>query len=768
MTQLKALAPEALVHVCNSGQFAFETTAELDPLDEIIGQPRAIEATKFGIGIRQEGYNLYALGPNGTGKYTALRQFLEQTAKSQPTPPDWCYVNNFEQTHKPRALQLPPGQGTIFRSDMRQLVEDLHTAIRAIFEGEDYQARKQGIQDKLKSRQEEAFDKLQKEASAHNIALIRTPAGLGFAPMRDGHVLNPDEYDKLSEAEKTTLETEGHSLEEQLKSTIQLAQKWEREVRDELKQLNQETAQFAAKPLMDDIRVKYQELPEIVDYLNGVEDDVIKNVDVFLKADEISPTTENGAPLQNPLLIPSTFRRYQVNVLVDNSQCEGAPVVYEDHPIHQNLIGRSEHLIGQSGALITDFSLIKPGALHLANTGYLILDALKVLQQPLVWEHLKRSLRSREIRIESLGQLYGLISTISLEPEPIPLDVKIVLIGERRLYYLLCELDPDFPELFKVAVDFEDDMDRSQENNLLYARLIGTLARKEGLRHLNRDAVARVIERSSRLVSDTEKLSTQMLSVADLLREADFWAGQNGHEIVQAPDVEQAIQAQIYRSGRIKERIQQEMERGTILIDTDGAKVGQVNGLSYLSLGNTAFGRPNRITARVRLGRGEVVDIEREVELGGPIHSKGVLILSSFLGGRYVVDRPLSLRGTLVFEQSYGGIDGDSASSAELYALLSALAEVPLNQALAVTGSVNQQGEVQAIGGVNEKIEGFFDICQARGLTGEQGVLIPAANVKHLMLRQDIVQAATEGKFHIYPVSTIDEGIALLTGSTRR
>jgi lon-related putative ATP-dependent protease len=387
-----------------------------------------------------------------------------------------------------------------------------------------------------------------------------------------------------------------------------------------------------------------------------------------------------------------------------------------------------------------------------------------VLQQFLVWEQLKRVLRAREIRIESLGQIYGLISTIALEPEPIPLNIKLVLIGDRWLYYLLCQLDPDFGELFKVAVDFEDDMDRNPESDLLYARLIGTLAKKEGLRHFNREAVARVIEHSSRLVSDAEKLSARMQTVADLLREADYWSKTNGRDIVDAADVQHAIEAQIYRNGRLRERIQKEIERGTILIDTSGEKVGQVNGLSVISLGHFAFGRPNRITARVRLGKGEIVDIEREVQLGGPIHSKGVLILSSFLSARYVVDRPLSLKASLVFEQSYGEIEGDSASSAELYALLSALANVPIKQSLAVTGSVNQYGEVQAIGGVNEKIEGFFDLCQARGLTGEQGVLIPAANVKHLMLRADVVAAATEGKFHIYPVETIDQGIEILTG----
>jgi lon-related putative ATP-dependent protease len=452
-----------------------------------------------------------------------------------------------------------------------------------------------------------------------------------------------------------------------------------------------------------------------------------------------------------------------VNVMVDHSATTGAPIVYEDHPTVQNLMGRVEHT-AQMGTLVTDFNLIKAGALHRANGGYLILEARKVLLQPFTWEELKRALRSQEIRLETLAQTLSLISTVSLEPEPIPLDVKVVLLGERLLYYTLAQFDPDFAELFKVAADFEDQMDRNADGHLLYARLIASLARKEQLRPFDRGAVARVIERSARLAGDAEKLTAHLRSIVDLLREADYWAGEAGHQVITADDVQQAIDAQIRRLDRVRERVQEEIQRGTILIDTEGATVGQVNGLSVLAVGQFAFGRPSRITARVRLGRGEVVDIEREVALGGPIHSKGVLILASYLGARYVPDRPLSLSASLVFEQSYSGVEGDSASSTELYALLSALAELPVKQGLAVTGSVNQYGQVQAIGGVNEKIEGFFDICRARGLTGEQGVLIPASNVKHLMLRHDVIDAVAAGQFQVYPVETIDQGIELLTG----
>jgi lon-related putative ATP-dependent protease len=450
-------------------------------------------------------------------------------------------------------------------------------------------------------------------------------------------------------------------------------------------------------------------------------------------------------------------------VLVDHSDTEGAPVVYEDNPTYQNLIGRVEHM-ARMGALLTDFQLIKPGALHRASGGYLILDARKVLTQPYAWEALKRVLQAGQIRIESVGQMLSLISTVSLEPEPIPLDVKIALFGERMLYYLLWQLDPDFAELFKVEADFETEMDRTDSNQKLYAQLIATLVQKKDLRPFDRSAVVRVIERSARLAGDREKLTMRTRNIIDLLEEADYWAGENGNGTVTDGDVQQAIEAQIHRADRVRERVQEAILRDTFLIDTQGEVVGQINGLSVLQLGNFAFGRPTRITARTRLGKGQVLDIEREVELGGPIHSKGVLILSGFLGGRYTSDRPLSLSASLVFEQSYGGVEGDSASSAELYALLSAIADLPLRQSLAVTGSVNQRGQVQAIGGVNEKIEGFFDVCQARGLTGEQGVLIPASNVKHLMLRQDVVEAVEEGQFHVYPVETVDQGIEILTG----
>jgi lon-related putative ATP-dependent protease len=761
MTTVQPLPPEKLCQACDPAQFEFETTDELEDLIDVVGQDRAVEAIRFGIGIQRDGYNLFALGPSGTGKRTTIRQFLDQKAADEPVPPDWCCVNNFEQPHKPQALKLPPGQGVVLRDDMEKLIEELRTAIPAAFESEDYRTRKQEIEEEFKEQQEKAFNEVQQQAQERGISLIRTPVGLAFAPLREGEVVSPEEFQKLPEEERKQVEADIAELQERLQETIHQVHQWERETRERVKELDREITMFAVGHFIDELRQKYAELPDVVDYLDAVQQDVIENVDEFRKPEETPQIM--GVPLPPALVGPSVFRRYQVNVLVDHSESDGAPVIYEDHPTYNNLVGRIEHL-AQMGALVTDFNLIKSGALHRANGGYLILDARQLLLQPYAWDGLKRTLRSREVRIESLGQALSLVSTVSLEPETIPLDVKVILIGERLLYYLLYQLDPDFSELFKVEADFNEDISRTPENNLLYARLVATMVRRNDLRPFDRGGVARVIEHSARTAGDAEKMSVHLLSIADLLREADYWADVAGNGAVTADDVQRAIEAQINRADRLRERVQERIRRGTILIDTTGERVGQVNGLSVIGLGNFAFAQPSRITARVRMGKGEVVDIEREVELGGPIHSKGVLILSGFLGARYAAKRPLSLSASLVFEQSYGGVEGDSASMAELCALLSALAEAPIKQSLAITGSVNQHGEAQPIGGVNEKIEGFFDVCKARGLTGEQGVIVPASNAQHLMLRRDVVEAVEAGQFQVYPVQTVDQAVELLTG----
>ena len=767
---VKPLAPEKLYHRCDPEQLSFETTDETENLTEFIGQPRAVDAIHFGVDIRHDGYNVFALGDPGTGKFALIRELLRRRASGEAVPPDTCYVYNFEEAHKPRHLIVPPGKGKQLSRDMEQLVEEVRNAIRAAFESEEYQNRQQSINQELQEQQEKAFGELQKKGEKFNLAPLRTPAGLLFAPVRDGEVMPPDEFKKLPDEERKKIEEKAEELQQEAMKIFQKIPQWERKIREKRRDLNREITGFTVGPVIEELRKKYEDVPDVLAYLEAVEKDIIKNVRNFFQSED-GPQKEEGV-----VPVPSTggsgpnvrgenpaLRRYKVNIVEEHSDSEGAPVVFEQNPSYQNLVGRVE-LMAHMGALVTDFNMIRPGALHKANGGYLILDVFKLLQQPFAWEGLKQALKTREIRIESLGQMYGYISTVSLEPQPVPLNVKVILLGSPMLYYLMRHHDPEFGEFFKVAADFDYRMDRTTANEQAYTRLIATMVRKENLRPFDRTGVARIIEQGSRMVEDSQKLSILMRVINDLLKEADYWAGKNGSPTVGAVDVQKAIDMSIHRSDRIREAVQERIQRNIVLIDTSGERVGQVNGLSVIQLGDFAFGQPSRITARIHLGKGDVVDIEREVAMGGPIHSKGVLILAGFLNGRFAMDHPLSLSASLVFEQSYSGVEGDSASSAELYTLLSAIANIPLKQTLAVTGSVNQHGVVQPIGGVNEKIEGFFDICRSRGLTGDQGVLIPAANVTHLMLRHDVVDAAKAGTFHIYPVETIDQGIEILTG----
>ena len=757
------LEPSALYRQCDPAQLAFETTADLDVRDGLIAQDRAIQAVRFGVGIRHTGYNLFALGPSGTGKYALIRSALQERATHEAVPPDWCYVFNFEDAHRPRALRLPPGKGTELKRDMDQLVEDLHRAIQGVFESDEYRTRTQALEEELEERQEQAMGQIRELAKEKDVILLQTPTGFTLAPVRDGKPLGPNEFHALSDEDRARIEEDINSLQAEMRKSLHQMPLWKKRSDERIEELNREMAAAAIQSLVEALCETYGDLPAVIAYLRQVQEDVVANFRQFL------PENDKQPPLLGIWIPPNPdgppwHQRYRINVLLGHDKNGGAPVVYADLPAHHQLVGRIEHR-AHLGALETDFTMIRAGSLHQANGGYLIVDALKLLMQPFAWETLKRLLQAAEIRIESLAQITSLISTLSLEPEPIPLDVKVVMLGERHIYYLLCELDPEFSELFKVAVDFEDQLVCGPESHLVYARFIASEVRRAGLHHFDRAAVARVIEHSARLADDNERLTSHMRSIGDLVRESDYWAGADGCETVGPAHVQQAIDAKIARADRISRRLREETTRGTILIETDGARVGQVNGLAVMSLGGFAFGHPSRITARVRLGKGELIDIEREVKLGGPIHSKGVLILQGFIAGRYALDHPLSLSASLVFEQSYGGIEGDSASSAELYALLSALADLPIHQSLAVTGSVNQLGEVQAIGGVNEKIEGFFDTCAARGPVEGQGVLIPASNVKHLMLRADVREAVAQGRFAVYPIASIDEGIEILTGT---
>jgi lon-related putative ATP-dependent protease len=761
----RALPPSLMYRRCDPADLPFDLCSELEAAPGLIGQERAVEALNFAVRIRGKGYNVYALGAGGTGRHTMVEDLLRHEAERKPTPPDWCYVNNFDDPQQPRRLQLPPGRAAPFAAAMKRLVEELRAALPAAFERDEYRARHEAIDQQFKQKSEQAFGALQRRAEARQIALMRTPMGLALAPVRSGKVLAPEQFSELPPEERERVQHEVEAMQGELEETMRQVPLWEREHRDAVQALNRETTGFAIAHLMAELRQGYSDLPEVAQYLDAVERDIKENVDDFL-APAGPPTPEAAPAVPAPVLreIEDTrFRRYRINVIVDNAGQHGAPIVYEDNPTHQTLVGRVEHL-ARFGALITDFNLLVAGALHRANGGYLLLDAQKLLTGNFGWASLKRALNAGQIRIETLEQLLSMASTVSLQPEPIPLDVRVVLVGPPALYYLLSTNDEEFADLFKIAADFDDRVERTPHTTLLYAQLICAMTQRENLRPLDRPAVARVIEQAARLAGEAEKLTTSVQAFVDLLRESDQFAIDAGKDSVGLAEVQAAIEAQIRRGDRVYRRLQEEIGRKTIRIETDGEEVGQVNGLSVISLGNLAFGTPTRITARVRLGRGEVVDIEREVELGGPLHSKGILILSGFLGGRFGKNRPLSLNASLVFEQSYGGVDGDSASAAELFALLSALAEAPIKQSFAVTGSVDQRGQIQAIGGVNEKLEGFFDSCRITGFTGRQGAIIPASNVKHLMLRHDVVAAAEEGRFAIYPIDTVDQGLELLTG----
>ncbi|MGQ9683259.1 MAG: AAA family ATPase [Anaerolineae bacterium] len=757
------LPASALRRTVDPARLTFATTAELEPLTEVIGQPRALAAVDFGVRIASSGYNLFALGPPGTGRTTAIMRSLAREAAAKPTPDDWCYVHNFDAPHRPHALRLPPGRGKQLRADMDNLVGELCGAIPRAFESEDYERQKEQIARDIAEQKQQQFSQLERYAAEHGIGLLRTSSGIALAPLRDGKTLTPEEFSQLDKATREHLEDESRQVQTALNATLRLARRLDRAARERLQRLDREVASFAIGPMFDELRETYAAFPQVTHYLGAVQRDVIENLESFRPS---APSdTGEASNLMARLATPqrSALDRYRINVLVDNSETEGAPVIQESNPTFSNLVGRTEQQ-AQFGALITNFTLIRAGALHRANGGYLVLDVRAVLANPLAWDALKRALKTHCVRVEEPGQDYRYVLASTLEPEAIPLEVKVVLIGEPSLYYLLYNLDEDFRELFKVKAEFAVEMDWTDEAMHLFARMIANVCREEGLPPFSAEGVARVVEQAGRTAEDQRKLATRFGDVLDLVREAGFWAQERAHELVGAADVRQAIAQRIYRSNQIEERIREAIARGLIRVPVDGHAAGQVNGLSVISLGDYRFGRPTRITARVSPGRAGVVDIQRQTRLGGPIHTKGVLTLAGYLAGRYAVEQPLGLSASIAFEQLYEGVEGDSASSAELYALLSAISGYPLRQGLAVTGSVDQRGRVQAIGSINEKVEGYYDVCCVLGLTDEQGVLVPADNVQNLMLREDMVETIQAGRFHIFAIGTIDEGLELLTG----
>jgi lon-related putative ATP-dependent protease len=753
-----ALAVGRLYRPADLSALSFATSDEIEPIDELVGQPRASDAIQFGVGIDKPGFNVFVIGPEDAAIRESVLARLRAQARTEPSPSDWVYVNNYANADKPIAIELPAGRAPAFRDAMHELVEDLKAALPAVFQSEDYQTRRSAINDAFQKKQGEAFAALRDKAAEHNVAILRTPFGFALAPVQDGKVVPPDEFNTWPEEKRVAVQETIQALDKELERVVHQLPQFEKERRDEIRRLNRETAKFAVDQQIDEAKAGFRDLPRIVQYVESVRTDLIENFGMYVaKSDEDEEEPVEAKPA-------GPFDRYEVNVLVTQAdRDQGVPVVEELHPTLGNLIGRIEYL-SLRGVLVTNFRLIKAGALHRANGGYLLLDIRSLLIEPFSWTALKRTLRRGEITIEDVGRFLGLTSTVSLDPDPIPLDVKVVLFGDRLLYFLLAALDPELGEHFKVLADFDNDFDRTPENEAALARVVATMTRRAGLRPFDRQAMALVLEHAARLAEHADKLTLLVDRLRDIATEADFRARQAGRTVVSLADVESTLAERVRRAARLRDRAQEAILHKVSLIDTTGSRVGQINGLSVFELGGFAFGRPTRITCQARPGSGKVVDIEREVELGGPVHSKGVLILSGFLAGRYALDTPMSLFASLVFEQSYSGVEGDSASSAELYALLSSLAEVPLRQDLAVTGSVNQHGEVQAIGGVNEKIEGFFDVCNARGLAGSQGVLIPQANVQHLMLRKDVVEACAAGRFAIYPVATIEQGLALLTG----
>ncbi len=769
MTQPSELTAEQLRRRCDTTQFDFNSTAGAPDLTGIIGQERAARAIEFGIEIPYPGYNVYAMGPAGAGKTSFITHFLERKAATRAVPSDWGYAHNLVDGDQPRALRLPPGGGCRLRDQVDGLLAQVADALAKAFASDQYAEHRRALGRELDGQRTERFRELDAFVRAQGFSLVRTPMGLVVAPVKDGQPLTQEQFQALSAAEQEAFGERGQALQESLERTMRQIQELEAAAQARLNSLDQEIAAAAIRPFFEKLSEGYANWPDVIAYLTGMEAHIAARTDDFkTNPGEAAEEGDANAGRVPPWLRPqagSPYDRYRLNVIVDNKDLQGAPVVLETNPTYINLIGRVEQR-AEFGTLVTDYRLIKAGALHRANGGYLVLDARVLLRQPLAWEALKQALRHGRIRIEDPGQRLGVLATTTLTPEPIPLDVKVVLIGDPNTYYLLYAYDEQFEKLFKVRADFAVEMEWTPQNEAKIVQFIRSRCAEEGLPHFDISAVGKVIEYSGRLVEDQRKLTTRFAHVNDIVREAAFWAQHVGRDLVTAEDVARAIDERIYRSNQFEEWVREMITDGTIMVDTQGAVVGQVNGLAVLELGDYAFGRPSRITARTFQGRAGVINIEREVKLSGRIHDKGVLILSGFLGGRFAQDKPLSLSASIAFEQSYEGVDGDSASSTELYALLSSLSELSIKQAIAVTGSVNQRGEIQAIGGATTKIEGFFDVCRAMpgGLTGDQGIILPAANVPHLMLREDVVEAVAQGVFHIYPVRTVDEGIAILTG----
>ncbi|MFZ5647492.1 MAG: AAA family ATPase [Bacillota bacterium] len=747
---------EKLRRYCRPDDLIYETTEEVQPLRDFIGQERAVRAMQFGVNMRAPGYNVYVAGPTGTGKSTYINDILKQVAGQGKTPDDWVYLYDFANPDRPKAVPLPPTFGKSFQKDMEDLIKDLRAAIPKAFEGEAYEQKKAAIVQELEGEIEKAVNGVRREAAEAGFILKQGSNGFYFAPTKDGKKMSIDEYEALPRETQEELEKQGRAMQQRLEEVLSATRQLERETKQKIADLDKQIVLVAAGPLVDKIQEKYGKMGGIREYLQGILDDIARNLELLKPSGgtEAAGLTCDGHNL---------FDRYRVNLFVNNGETRGAAVVFENSPNYYNLFGKIEYNT-QMGTLSTDHTMIKAGAIHRANGGYLVLQARDVLSDPMVWDTLKRALKNRECLVENIGEQYRMVPTVSLRPESIPLNVKVILVGSYQIYSLLRALDEDFQKFFKVKVDFDTEMPRTKENLAHYAAFVGAVCARENLRHFDRTGLAELIEYGSRLAGNQNKLSTRFNEVIEVVYEASAWAEIENSPRVGSSHVTKAIEEKIYRCNRIEEKMQEMMLKDVLMVATEGKAVGKINGLSVLDFGDYSFGRPSRITASTFMGQEGVVNIERESHMSGSSHTKGVLTLVGYLGEKFAQNKPLRMSARITFEQLYEGVDGDSASSTELYCLLSSLSGLPIDQGIAVTGSVNQKGEIQPVGGVTEKVEGFFNLCRDRGLSGNQGVIIPSKNIDNLMLNHQVVQAVAEGKFHIYAVSTVEEGIELLTG----
>lgn len=757
----RTLNPEELRKPCDPKRFRFATTAEVAPLTRIIGQARALDAIDFGLGMRSLGFNIYVLGESGTGKTSAIRSFVSEKAKADPVPPDRVYVFNFREPEEPIALSLAPGRGTEFQRDMRELVDYLRSAIPKVFDSKEYEGQKGKIVEGLQNRQKEIFGSLETEAKSRGFTVRPTINGFSIGALDDsGEPMTEEKFATLDEVKRRELRDNGKRIQERLDDVVRIVKSEERAAKEALAELERDVALSVLGHRLEEIQRKHEGNEKLLTYLDAVRENVLTSIEDFKSGGEEAPPS---LPFLRIGKQEPDFARYSVNVIVNNGGTNGAPCVFESNPTYYNLFGRIEYRF-QMGAALTDFTMIKSGALHKANGGFLVINALDLLRNIFSYDALKRAIRNREVKIEDVWEQYRLVSTTAMKPEPIPLNVKIVLIGNPEIYYLLYNLDEEYRELFKVKADFDHRIDRTEESVDHYAAFVATKAREEELMPFAPEGVARVVDFGSRLAEDQEKLSTKFSDISNLLREANYWASREGAKVVTGDHVSRALRAKILRNSLIEDQMRELAAKGVLIVDTAGERTGQVNGLAVYDMGDYSFGKPSRITATVYAGKGGVLNIERETKLSGKIHDKAVLILSNYLGRRFARVAPISLTASITFEQLYGMIEGDSATCAELYALLSALSEVPIRQGIAVTGSMDQNGAVQPIGGVNEKIEGFFDLCRLRGLDGSQGVLIPARNHRNLVLKDEVVQAVREGTFRILEIDRVEEGVDALMG----